>query len=212
MADWATISSLATAAGTLVLAVATFSSVRSGNRAARTAERALQVGLRPVLFPSRVQDPPQKIRWGDDHWARLDGGRAVMEEADGIVYLAMSLRNVGAGIAVLHGWRPVPEANAGLQERPDVAEFRPQTRDLYVPAGDNSFWQAAFRQRDDPARGRFLGAITERQAVSIDLLYGDHEGGQRTISRFSVTPREADPPDWLCAVVRHWRVAGPDPR
>jgi hypothetical protein len=32
MADWATISSLATAAGTLVLAVATFASVRSSNR------------------------------------------------------------------------------------------------------------------------------------------------------------------------------------
>jgi len=47
--DWPTISSLATAGGTLVLGVATFASVRSGNRAARTAERALQVGLRPVL-------------------------------------------------------------------------------------------------------------------------------------------------------------------
>ena len=31
-ADWATIASLATAVGTLVLAVATFSSVRSANR------------------------------------------------------------------------------------------------------------------------------------------------------------------------------------
>ena len=39
MADWVTISSLATAGGTLVLAVATFSSVRSANRSARVAER-----------------------------------------------------------------------------------------------------------------------------------------------------------------------------
>jgi hypothetical protein len=31
--------------------------VRSANRAARTAERALQVGLRPVLVTSRLQDP-----------------------------------------------------------------------------------------------------------------------------------------------------------
>ena len=37
MADWVTISSLATAGGTLVLAVATFSSVRSANRSARVA-------------------------------------------------------------------------------------------------------------------------------------------------------------------------------
>src|SRR5580765_2957314 len=105
MVDWVTISSLATASGTLVLAVATFASVRSANRAARSAERALQVGLRPVLFSSRLQDPAQKIRWADDHWAGLPGGRAVLEDVDGVVYLAMSLRNVGSGLAVLRGWR-----------------------------------------------------------------------------------------------------------
>ena len=56
MADWPTIASLATAGGTLVLAVATFSSVRSGQRSTRIAERstqiaerALLIGLRPVL-------------------------------------------------------------------------------------------------------------------------------------------------------------------
>ena len=59
--DWVTISALATAAGTLVLAMATFASVRSANRAARVAERSLLVGLRPLLVPSRLEDPPQKV-------------------------------------------------------------------------------------------------------------------------------------------------------
>ena len=45
MADWVTISALATAGGTLVLAGATFSSVKSANRAARVAERSLLAGL-----------------------------------------------------------------------------------------------------------------------------------------------------------------------
>src|ERR1700735_5351633 len=98
MFDWVTASSLATAAGTLVLAVATFSSVRSANRAARSAERALQVGLRPVVFASRPADPHQQIRWGDDHWASLGGGQAVLEPVDGVLYMAMSLRNVGSGL------------------------------------------------------------------------------------------------------------------
>ena len=44
MADWVTISSLATAGGTLVLAMATFASVRSANQSARVAERSLLVG------------------------------------------------------------------------------------------------------------------------------------------------------------------------
>jgi len=47
--DSVTVSALATAGGTLVLAVATFASVRSANRAARAAERSLLAGLRPLL-------------------------------------------------------------------------------------------------------------------------------------------------------------------
>jgi hypothetical protein len=213
MPDWPTISSLATAGGTLVLAVATFSSVRSANRAARTAERTLQVGLRPVLFPSRPQDPPQKLRWGDDHWGSLAGGRAIVEDADGIIYLAISLRNVGAGIAVLHGWRAGrgPGGVTGAA-RPELDGFRVQRRDLYVPAGDTSFWQAAIRDSDDPDRTTIREAIAGREAISVDLLYGDHEGGQRAVSRFSLTPRAPGEPDRLCAVIRHWNVDRPDPR
>ncbi|HSO96143.1 MAG TPA: hypothetical protein VLV81_08890, partial [Acidimicrobiia bacterium] len=114
MADWPTISSLATAGGTLVLGVATFASVRSANRAARTAERALEVGLRPVLVPSRLEDPAEKMRRLECRWAAVQGGRGFVEEADGVIYLAMSLRNVGSGIGVLqswlaHGGRPEPD-------------------------------------------------------------------------------------------------------
>jgi hypothetical protein len=72
MADWPTIASLATAGGTLVLAVATFSSVRAGRRSTRIAERstgiaerALLVGMRPVLVPSRGTDPPETVRFVD---------------------------------------------------------------------------------------------------------------------------------------------------
>jgi hypothetical protein len=75
MTDWATIASLATAGATLVLAAGTFASVRSANRAARTAERALLAGLRPVLAHSRLEDPSDKITWADNHWAKLSGGR-----------------------------------------------------------------------------------------------------------------------------------------
>src|SRR6059036_38303 len=104
MADWVTISSLATATGTLVLAAATFASVRSANRAARVAERSLLAGLRPVLMPSRLDDPPQKVGFADDTYLLTKGGYGAAVATDDAVYLAMSLRNAGAGIAVLHGW------------------------------------------------------------------------------------------------------------
>ena len=43
--------------------------------------------------------------------------------------------------------------------------------------------------------------------LTVDLLYGDHEGGQRTMSRFILT-REDD--EWRCSVVRHWALNGID--
>ncbi len=105
MTDWVTISSLATGAGTLVLAVATFSSVRSANRTARIAEQSLLVGLRPVLIPSREDDPVQRVRFGDARTLTVPGHGAALEVGDGNVYMALALRNGGAGLAVLHGWQ-----------------------------------------------------------------------------------------------------------
>jgi hypothetical protein len=212
MADWTTISSLATAGGTLILAIATFSSVRSGNRAARTAERALQAGIRPLLVPSRIQDPAVKIMWVDRHWAKVNGGRASVELVDGIVYLAISVRNVGSGIAVLHGWRPSAISLRAADAHPAPEEFRMQTRDMYVPPGDVSFWQGAIREQTDPEFDGMAQAIEGRDAMTIDLLYGDHEGGQRAISRFTVIPREGDEMEWLSSVGRHWNLDRPDPR
>src|ERR1700736_3849689 len=98
--NWATIASLATAAGTLVLGLATFASVRSSNRSARIAEAALQEQRRPVLVPSRLEDPIQKLMFVEGHWVSAAGGRAAVEHRDGRVYLAISLRNVGSGIGV----------------------------------------------------------------------------------------------------------------
>jgi hypothetical protein len=142
MADWETVSSLATGAGTLVLAVATFAAVRSSNRSARIAELALQEQRRPLLVQSHLGvDPEQKIMFVDEHWVHVAGGHASAENADGNIYLVMSLRNVGAGVGVCQGWG----VRAGLL-RNNVEHFpedalRAQTRDLYIPAGDIGLWQ-----------------------------------------------------------------------
>jgi hypothetical protein len=71
--DWTTISSLATAGGTLVLGIATFAAVRSANRTARVAERSFEIGLRPILPPSRLEDSPQRVMFSDRHWVDLKG-------------------------------------------------------------------------------------------------------------------------------------------
>lgn len=210
MVDWQTISSLATAAGTLVLAVATYSAVRSSNRSARIAEAALRTGLRPLLIQSRAVDPDLKVLWSDQHAARLAGGSAIFEERNGVIYLAMALRNAGAGSALLHGWYPMVDGAFANLPPASPGDFRRLTIDLYVPPSDTGFWEGAVRDPADPLRPGLLNALAGRQPVTIDLLYGDQEGGQRTISRFTVLP--AGEEGWYCQVARHWNLERPDPR
>src|SRR5205807_2695466 len=123
MADWVTISSLATAGGTMVLAAATFSSVRSANQSARLAERSLLVGLRPVLVPSRPEDPPERVTFVDRGFV-VNGGSAHVEEVDGSFYMAIPLRNVGSGLAVLHGWHITPRRRMAGDDHADPEDFR----------------------------------------------------------------------------------------
>jgi hypothetical protein len=58
---WTAIADLATALGTLILAVATFSAVRSSNMMAKVAQEQLLIQIRPVLTTSRREDPVLKV-------------------------------------------------------------------------------------------------------------------------------------------------------
>jgi hypothetical protein len=211
-ADWVTISALATAGGTFVLALATFSSVRSANRAARAAERSLLAGLRPLLIPSRLDDPPQKIAFQGGTWLVASGGVAAAQTSDDAILLAATLRNVGTGIAVLHGWRFYPDLAVNT-EHPPPAEFTRLTRDLYIPVGDVGFWQGTFRDPNVPEFAEARTVIEAHDPWSIDVLYGDAEGGQRVISRFAMVPHDTgEDRQWLPAASRHWNVDRDDPR
>ncbi|MDX6675049.1 MAG: hypothetical protein QOH11_2467 [Solirubrobacteraceae bacterium] len=204
MADWATISSLATAGGTLVLAGATFSAVRSSNRSARIAEQALQEQRRPLLVHARLEDPIQKIMFLDGHWIRTEGSQAVIDEDGGTLYLGLPIRNVGSGIAVLQGWYPWPDLAHADVDHPPTEDFRRQVRDIYIAPGDVGLWQGALREADDDVLRRIADARAERRPFSLDLLYSDQVGGQRTISRFAVTPAGED--RWLGNVGLHWNL------
>ena len=208
--DWTVIADLGTAAGTLVLAAATFASVRSANRAARAAERSTLDSLRPLLLPSRLGDPPEKVGFQDDHWVKVPGGHATAEVIDDAVYLTMAIRNVGHGLAVLNAWSIWPERIVGAAERPDPDTFRRLTRDLYIPPRDLGFWQGALRDPADRVFAQATRVIKEREPFTIDILYGDGDGGQRTITRFSIIPRSDGA--WLAAVARHWNLDRADPR
>jgi hypothetical protein len=105
-----------------------------------------------------------------------------------------------------------------VHEAPDLDEFRAQQLDLYIPAGDTGFWQGAMRDPAMPGYDEVRNSLQSGGGVQLDLLYGDHEGGQRTIARFVIAPWPADDDQPAVAnpmraiVIRYWTVDGHDPR
>jgi hypothetical protein len=161
-------------------------------------------------MPSRVDDVPQQVGFVDVRWFMIAGAGAVAEVGDETIYLAVSLRNMGSGIAVLHGWCLYSDPRLGSVEAAPLEDFHRLTRDLYIASNEAGFWQGALR---DPAAPEFEtagAAIVARQRLGIQILYGDHEGGQRTISMFAFTPREDG--TWAASVSPHWSIDRPDSR
>ena len=209
------VAELATGLGTLVLAVATFAAVRSSNRSARIAERSMLTGIRPLLLPSKLSDERQKVGFVDDHYVMIDGGHGSAEVDGSVVYLTMSVRNAGTGLALLDSWAVVRDPVTGQQARNPLPtkDFRRLTRDLYIPGGDYGFWQGAVRDESDPDFEYLRDQVKDGQAITLDVLYGDQDGEQHTISRFRLQPHEVDGEiRWLVSVSRHFYPDRADPR
>ena len=58
--------------------------------------------------------------------------------------VTISALAVGTGIAVMHGWPFQPGLVRSRGETPNPDEFTRLTRDLYVAAGEEGFWQGTF--------------------------------------------------------------------
>ena len=217
MTAWATWAEVGTALGTLVLAGATFSSVRSSSRTARIAERALLASQRPVLGPSGPDDPSAQVQFADGMVFSLPPGQPLVERSAETIYLAIPLCNLGAGIAVLRAYhlqadsaRKVAEDPQGAARHrrgdrpPSVSSFAPQQRDLLISAGRMGPWQAALR---DPAASLYA-AVTEALdtagRITVDVLYGDHEGGQPAITRLVMLSVQDGAR--RCDATRHWNL------
>jgi hypothetical protein len=88
-------------------------------------------GQRPLLVGSRMGDADQKVQFAEGNWLEVPGGDASAKIVDSAIYLAASVRNVGTGLAVLHGWHILLE-QPNERTHPPLEEFIPQIRDIYV--------------------------------------------------------------------------------
>jgi hypothetical protein len=164
----------------------------------------------------RRGDPAVDVQFADGQVFETGWGDALLRRRDGVIYLALQLRNGGAGVAHLVAYRLEPEPAGTVTQdprglarhrrgdpSPDPSTFTEQQRDLYIPAGELGHWQAALRDPTTELYTTMGEAITTLGRVTIDLLYGDIEDGQATITRFVLLPGEQN--KWRCDVTHHWR-------
>jgi hypothetical protein len=84
-------------------------------------------------------------------------------------------------------------------------------RRVPVPTGAGSPRRGAFDSRPgQPDYEAARQAIKDGGPLTVDVLYGDNEGGQRVISRFVL--RRAGDDTYISSSIRHWNVDRPDPR
>jgi len=126
-----------------------------------------------------------------------------------VIYLALGLRNAGSGIDIIHGWHTMEHYAFDGSTHAQPEDFRRQGIDLYVPAGGTGYWESGIRDPDDPLRPAVEKALADRASFRVELLYGDQQGVQRTISRFIIVPAEDI---WYGQAIRHWNLDRPDPR
>jgi hypothetical protein len=77
-------------------------------------------------------------------------------------------------------------------------------------------WQGAIRDPEDPRHAALVEAIEAHEPITIELLYTDQVGQQRTVTRFGMSPisdPETGNETWLVSSSRHWFLdqAGPRP-
>lgn len=162
------------------------------------------IGMRPTLVPSRPEDPPEDVRFASDEILHVPPGSAVVTHRDDRLLMAITLRNVGSGLAVLRGWQVnYGHLTEGGGEHGDPDDFRRPVRDNYIAAGDVGFWQGAVRDAEDQLHGEVGQALQSDKHLFVDLLYSDEEGLQRFISRFWLIPHGDI---WAASVGRHWRL------
>ena len=216
MTSLETLADLGTAVGTLVLAGATFVSVHASARSTRIAERALLAGQRPVLAPAGPGDPAESVQFADGRVFPVPSGQALAVQEPGVIYLAIPLVNVGAGLAMLRGYhlQGEPASEVARDPRgaaghlrgdppPDTRAFSRQQRDLLISTQRAGFWQAALRDPQSKLYGEVAQAISTGGRITVDVLYGDHEGGQPSVTRFVLLPEAGS---WRSDTTRHWSL------
>ena len=133
----------------------------------------------------------------------VPAGEAVIMHRNGAVLMAIAVRNVGTGLALVQGWHLRVGRTTIADDHQPAESFRRLTRDIYVSSNDTGFWQGAIRDESDPDHGEVRRALEARESLTIEVLYTDQERARRFISRFTLTPQDEG---WTATAGKIWAL------
>ena len=121
-------------------------------------------------------DPAEEVQFADGRIFKAGHGNVLFHHETGVIYMAMPLRNAGAGIAYLHGYRLEADPAGSVQANPldparhrrgevapDPSRFAVQQRDVYIaPARERFLAGGPARSRRARLRGHAGGAPHSR--------------------------------------------------
>jgi len=203
---------------TTLLAIVTFALVCATYLMAQTAKRQFGRQLLPILIPSRIRDPIRKVYFSNNTWQMLYGDQVLVDSVD-TLYVAIPLRNIGSGTAVVRGLSIPdvgPDDDALPRRRPSLKNLIAAKTDLLLGPGDishlsiDSEAQTADRQRH--ALQTQVERIDRDSGVYLDILHCDHVRRQHNITRIelaqvsekSSSSGTTSGAEHIARAVKHW--------
>lgn len=186
---------------TIALAVATVT-------VALLSARQIKHNLLPIMVPARPDGRKRVARFTLEKHVTIRNADTYAEfDGDGVC-LAVCLRNIGSGVAVLKGFDASPNDSAepASYDVPSLSRFASALHALYLGPGDAAYL-AIFTSLDSSRTDAYevvQETVPNGASLLLDLVYTDHSGGQLTISRLELE-WATDVDRYVAKVARYWR-------
>jgi hypothetical protein len=194
-------------AATIALAGTTMLVAVPAAWSALLSARQMKRNLLPIITPARPDGSKRVARFTPAKHVVLENADSFSQEDGERVYLAVCVRNIGSGVAVVRGVDAnstdevkelAPDGIPALRGlvRSERSLYLGPTEAAYLTMWATSSSSAGFDvvRRTVPAKGDLL----------LDLVYCDHAGRQLTVSRIELR-WASDANRYVARLVKYWR-------
>jgi hypothetical protein len=194
-------------AATLAIAGTTVLVAITAAWSALLSARQMKRNLLPIVVPAKPDGGTRVARFSPAKHEVLENADSFSESADGVVYLAFCVRNIGSGVAVIKGIAARLSSEVldiAPEEMPSPMGLMRVLRAYYIGPGETTYLPIQIHESNPMAWQAMVEAITAKHNLLLDLVYSDHAGRQLTVSRVELR-WATDVDRFVARMVKYWR-------